>query len=52
MLCGFSRNCIPELGGEGLDAISGRTMYRAGYHNFGDHEAIDDQPDRQRRGER
>ncbi|HEY7031048.1 MAG TPA: carboxypeptidase regulatory-like domain-containing protein, partial [Thermomicrobiales bacterium] len=40
VMCGFSRNCIPQLNGEGLDAISGRTMFRAAYRNFGDHEAM------------
>jgi hypothetical protein len=40
VLCGFSRDCIPELNGEGVDAISGRTMFRAQYRNFGDHDAM------------
>jgi hypothetical protein len=40
VLCAFSRSCIPQLNGEGLDSVSGRTMFRAGYRNFGDHEAM------------
>jgi hypothetical protein len=41
-LCPSSRNCVPQLGGTGSNAIDGigdRLMFRLAYRNFGDHEA-------------
>jgi hypothetical protein len=32
--------CIPQNGGELLDSLSDRLMYRAAYRNFGTHESI------------
>jgi hypothetical protein len=41
ILCGGSRNCIPQAGTSvKLDAISDRLMYRLQYRNFGDHESL------------
>jgi uncharacterized repeat protein (TIGR01451 family) len=37
---GAPRNCVPEKGGPGLDAISDRMMYRAAYRNISGHEAL------------
>lgn len=35
------RNCVPQPnGGEGLDALNDRLMFRLAYRNFGDHEAL------------
>lgn len=39
-MCNFSRNCIPQLAGEGLDSLSQFTMYRAQYRSFGTHDSI------------
>jgi N-acetylneuraminic acid mutarotase len=39
-MCGFARDCIPELDGEDVDAISDRLMYRLAYRNYGSHEAL------------
>ncbi len=40
-LCGFSRNCVPQLGTTTtVDAISGRMLWRLAYRNFGDHESL------------
>lgn len=39
-LCGYSRNCIPQPSGPGLDAISDRLMYRLQYRNFASHETL------------
>jgi len=39
-LC-FSRSCIPQKGTrDGLDALSGRLMYRLQYRNFGTHQSM------------
>lgn len=40
LLCGGSRNCIPQPGGADVDAISDRLMFRLAYRNYGDHEAL------------
>jgi hypothetical protein len=46
-LCGYDPNCVPQPGTDVLgdpsprvDALSDRLMYRVGYRNFGDHEAL------------
>ena len=42
-ICNRSKteSCIPEPpGGQNVDAISDRLMYRLAYRNFGDHEAL------------
>ncbi|ADD40251.1 carboxypeptidase regulatory-like domain-containing protein [Stackebrandtia nassauensis] len=40
-LCQYERDCVPQQGTDvGLDAISDRLMYRAGYRNFDDHQSI------------
>jgi len=40
-LCISSRSCIPQpAGGETLDAIGDRNMYRCQYRNFGSYEAM------------
>jgi hypothetical protein len=40
-LCGFSRNCIPQLdSADGLDPLPGRPMNGMQYRNFGDHESL------------
>lgn len=38
--CGSSGTCIPESGGEQLDALAGATMFRAAYRNFGTYESL------------
>ena len=39
--CGTSGTCIPQSGGESLDSLSDRLMYRAAYRNFADgHHSI------------
>jgi hypothetical protein len=41
VLCGFSRNCVPQKGTtRRLDAISDRGMYRAQYRQFGSYGTI------------
>jgi uncharacterized repeat protein (TIGR01451 family) len=43
ILCPTTRNCVPQLGGTGsnaLDAIGDRLMFRVAYRNFGDHDAV------------
>jgi uncharacterized repeat protein (TIGR01451 family) len=37
---GVPRNCIPEKGGPGLDAISDRILHRLAYRNIGGHETL------------
>ena len=40
-LCPGTRNCVPELSGEGLDGIGDRLMFRLAYRKFADgHEAV------------
>ena len=42
-LCATTRNCVPQLGGTGSNAIDGigdRLMFRLAYRNFGDHESL------------
>jgi hypothetical protein len=40
-LCAATRSCVPESGGEGLDGIGDRLMFRAAYRKFADgHEAV------------
>ncbi|HEV7239407.1 MAG TPA: carboxypeptidase regulatory-like domain-containing protein [Thermoanaerobaculia bacterium] len=40
-MCNFSRACIPQAaGGEFVDALSGFTMYRLVYRNFGSHQSV------------
>ncbi len=40
-LCGFSRNCIPQLGTTTtLDSLSGQLMFRATYRKVGANESI------------
>lgn len=40
-ICPSTRSCVPESGGEGLDAIGDRLMFRAAYRKFADgHESI------------
>jgi len=42
-LCPNSRACVPQLGGTGgnaLDGIGDRLMFRLAYRNFGDHESV------------
>lgn len=39
-LCGGSRSCIPQMGGEALDSISDRLMYRAQGRDLADHQSI------------
>jgi uncharacterized repeat protein (TIGR01451 family) len=42
-LCPNSRACVPQLGGTGgnaLDGIGDRLMFRLAYRNFGDHESL------------
>ncbi|MFC2054308.1 hypothetical protein ACFLV7_08435 [Chloroflexota bacterium] len=39
-MCNYSRNCIPQPGGNNVDAISDRLMYRLQYRNFGDHQSL------------
>ncbi len=40
-LCPATRNCVPELGGEGLDGIGDRLMFRAADRFFPDgHESL------------
>jgi uncharacterized repeat protein (TIGR01451 family) len=42
-LCPGTRACVPQLGGTGGNAIDGlgdRLMFRLTYRNFGDHESI------------
>jgi N-acetylneuraminic acid mutarotase len=31
---------VPQLGGDGLDSLGDRGMFRSAYRNFGDHEAL------------
>jgi hypothetical protein len=31
---------VPQLGGDGLDSLADRGMFRSAYRNFGDHEAL------------
>ncbi len=40
-MCGYSRNCIPQLGTtQRLDALSDRLMYRIQYRDFGTYQAM------------
>jgi hypothetical protein len=39
-LCSSTRACVPEPGGQSLDGIGDRLMYRLAYRNFGDHESV------------
>ncbi|HMA36926.1 MAG TPA: hypothetical protein VKY74_20900, partial [Chloroflexia bacterium] len=40
-LCSGTRNCVPEVGGEGLDGLGDRGMFRSAYRRFADgHEAL------------
>jgi hypothetical protein len=40
-MCGFVRNCIPQLGSaQKLDALSDRLMYRLQYRNFGSYQTL------------
>jgi len=42
-LCPGTRACVPQLqgtGGNSLDGIGDRLMFRVAYRNFGDHEAL------------
>jgi uncharacterized repeat protein (TIGR01451 family) len=42
-LCAGTRACVPQLGGTGGNAIDGigdRLMFRVAYRNFGDHESL------------
>ena len=40
-LCPSTRACVPESGGEALDGIGDRLMFRLAYRKFGDgHEAV------------
>jgi len=40
-LCATTRSCVPQAGTTSrLDGIGDRLMFRAGYRNFGDHEAV------------
>src|SRR5438093_7503609 len=38
-ICGGGA-CVPQLGGELLDTLGDRGMFRSAYRNFGDHEAL------------
>jgi hypothetical protein len=39
--CGFSGTCIPQSGGELLDSLGDRLMYRLAYRNFADgHQSL------------
>jgi uncharacterized repeat protein (TIGR01451 family) len=42
VLCpGFNRSCVPEQGGENVDALGDRLMFRLSYRHFDDgHEAL------------
>ncbi len=40
-LCGFGRDCLPQMGTtNGLDALSNKMMYRLTYRNFGAYQAM------------
>jgi hypothetical protein len=39
-LCNFNLGCIPQKGGEPLDALAGFTMYRAQYRDFGAYSSL------------
>lgn len=39
-MCGYARCCIPQPGGNHVDAISDRLMWRLTYRNFGAYEAL------------
>ena len=39
-LCPGNRACVPELGGDKLDGIGDRLMFRLAYRNFGGHESL------------
>jgi hypothetical protein len=39
-LCPFTRACVPQLGGDTVDGIGDRLMYRLAYRNLGDHESV------------
>jgi hypothetical protein len=39
-LCPSTRACVPEPGGQAVDGIGDRLMYRLAYRRFADHEAI------------
>jgi N-acetylneuraminic acid mutarotase len=39
VICGGGA-CVPQLGGDALDTLGDRGMFRSAYRNFGDHEAL------------
>jgi hypothetical protein len=39
VICGGGA-CVPQLGGDPLDTLGDRGMFRSAYRNFGDHEAL------------
>jgi N-acetylneuraminic acid mutarotase len=39
LICGGGA-CVPQLGGDPLDTLGDREMFRSAYRNFGDHEAL------------
>ncbi len=40
-ICTTTRGCVPQpSGGEKLDSLGDRLMYRLAYRNFGDHESL------------
>jgi N-acetylneuraminic acid mutarotase len=39
VICGGGA-CVPQLGGDVLDTLGDRGMFRSAYRNFGDHEAL------------
>jgi len=34
------QSCVPQLGGDPVDTLGDRQMFRSAYRNFGDHEAL------------
>lgn len=40
ILCGGSRNCIPQPGGTPVDALGDRLMFRNQYRNFGGYQTM------------
>ncbi len=39
-LCNFGRSCVPQLGGEGLDTLAAKTMWRAHTRWEGDRQTV------------
>lgn len=39
-LCGFSRSCVPQLGGESVDTLAAKTMWRAHTRWEGDRQTV------------